>query len=227
MKKKSVNYYALFEPNDFYHVYNRTNNKETLFVDEEDSLLFLSLYWELLEPFVHTYAYCLMGNHFHLAIGIKSEWEIVKIIENIPFAERTVVQKAFLHPLEEELVPVHKVIEAQFTRLFTIYAIRFNTKYQRNGNLFHRPFKRIQITSEDYLVWLIYYIHSNPLKHKIQKDFWNYPWSSYQTILSTTPTPLNRKDVLDWFIDIERFKKFHLPEWNMPAHAQLWQIEEA
>jgi putative transposase len=69
MNKKSVNYYALFEPNDFYHVYNRTNNKETLL----GSLLFLSLYWELLEPFVHTYAYCLMGNHFHLAIGIKSE----------------------------------------------------------------------------------------------------------------------------------------------------------
>jgi hypothetical protein len=26
--------------------------------------------------------------------------------------------------------------------------------------------------------------------------------------------------VLDWFIDIEGFKKFHLPEWNMPAPAQ-------
>lgn len=56
-------------PNGIYHVYNRGNNKMTLFHDREDFNFFLSL----LKRFMIEYefallAVCLMSNHFHLVI---------------------------------------------------------------------------------------------------------------------------------------------------------------
>jgi len=37
----------------------------------------------------------------------------------------------------------------------------------------------------------------------------DYPWSSYQTIISNKVTKLKRKEVIDWFDDFENFISFH------------------
>ncbi|HQH18113.1 MAG TPA: hypothetical protein PKZ43_01055 [Bacteroidales bacterium] len=75
--------------------------------------------------------------------------------------------------------------------------------------MFQRPFKRIEITTTDYLANLVFYIHANPQKHKIIDDFRMYPWSSYDRILKNKPSKLNKEEVLEWFSNKDYFIKYH------------------
>jgi hypothetical protein len=60
----------------FYHIYNRGINGEDLFRSNENYEYFLHLYEKYMEVVVDTYAWCLLGNHFHLLVHIKEEDEI-------------------------------------------------------------------------------------------------------------------------------------------------------
>ena len=63
-------------PENYYHIYNHAVGKENLFENEGNHLFFLSKYAQHLATIVDTFAYCLMPNHFHFAIRIKTEEEI-------------------------------------------------------------------------------------------------------------------------------------------------------
>ncbi len=53
----------------WYHVMNRGIERRTIFHDDRDREYFLQLVGELLEKFnVETHAFCLMDNHYHLAL---------------------------------------------------------------------------------------------------------------------------------------------------------------
>lgn len=192
----------------FYHVFNRTNHREPLFLDDEDRQYFLKKYKQHVSSYVDTYSFCLMGNHFHLVIRVKSITLISGLVQRIEKMERTIAQKAFLE-MKEDVRTVHELMSSQFNRMFTAYAMYFNKKHKRSGNLFYRPFKRVAVKSEGHFTWLIYYAHANPRKHKVHADFQNYKWSSYQAFLSDARTMLKRKEVLEWFGGIDGFLKFH------------------
>lgn len=59
------------EHGQYYHIYNRGNNRENLFVEERNYLYFLKLYGQHIEPVASTFAYCLLPNHFHILVQIK------------------------------------------------------------------------------------------------------------------------------------------------------------
>ena len=59
-------------PGVFYHIYNRGNNGEDLFIEARNYPYFLALYAKYVEPVAETFAYCLMKNHFHLLVRIKT-----------------------------------------------------------------------------------------------------------------------------------------------------------
>jgi len=48
------------EPGLYYHIYNRGNNRENLFIKERIYHYFLQLYANYIEPVAETYAYCLL-----------------------------------------------------------------------------------------------------------------------------------------------------------------------
>lgn len=62
-----------FLQNNFYHLFNRSNNKEIVFKSRENFLYFLSKYHKFLSEYVETLAYCLMPDHFHFLIYIKTK----------------------------------------------------------------------------------------------------------------------------------------------------------
>lgn len=57
-----------FEVEKIYHVYNRGNNKQRIFFNEENYLFFLRKIRKIILPNCELLAYCLMPNHFHLLI---------------------------------------------------------------------------------------------------------------------------------------------------------------
>jgi REP element-mobilizing transposase RayT len=58
----------VLSPGNYYHIYNRGNNGEPLFFEEENYIYFLKLYDKYISPIAETYAWCLMKNHFHFLV---------------------------------------------------------------------------------------------------------------------------------------------------------------
>jgi putative transposase len=186
---KTEHYYTKFEEGNFYHIYNRSIDKQPLFKSDGNYQFFLKKFDQYLSKVLDVYAYCLLGNHFHLLIRVK---------ENLKGLNHTVYN-----------LSIHDIVSKQFRVFFQSYALAFNIQHRRIGTLFQTPFKRAQVNDEFYLTRLIYYIHSNPQKHKLIIDFKNWKWSSYNRILLDTDTKLKKQEVLDWFGGKAGYLKFH------------------
>ena len=185
------------EHGKYYHIYNRGNNRESIFVEERNYPYFLKLYAHHIEPIADTFAYFLMRNHFHLLVRIKTEEEIQETLR-----------------VSEQTLRVSKTLRVYqvFSNFFNAYTKAINKAYGRTGSLFEHPFGRIEVTSEAYYSRLIIYIHRNPQKHGFVGDFRDWPYSSYHALLSTQPTHLNREDVLNWFGDLDNLVATHQQE---------------
>ena len=68
---RTDHYYTKFEEGRFYHIYNRAVDKKPLFKNLDNYEFFLKKYDQYLSPVIDTYAYCLLGNHFHLMVRVK------------------------------------------------------------------------------------------------------------------------------------------------------------
>lgn len=144
-----------FVPGEFFHIYNRGNSKQQIFLDRYDYERFLNLLYtansskafklyfikdpyefERGEGLVSIGSYCLMPNHFHI----------------------------LLSPLNDNGV-------SEFMRkIMTGYTMYFNNKYKRTGSLFEGKFKAELVSNDEYLKYLFSYIHLNPVK-LIQSDW--------------------------------------------------------
>jgi len=59
---------------NFYHIYNRGNNHQTIFFERENYLYFLRLVRQhLTSNGVDVVAYCLMPNHYHFLVYLRDE----------------------------------------------------------------------------------------------------------------------------------------------------------
>jgi len=172
----------------FYHIFNRGNNRENIFIEERNYNYFVNLYARYIEPVADTYAYCLMRNHFHFLVRIKEAEETLK------------VSKTFR---------VSADASHAFSNTFNAYAKAINKAYHRTGSLFEHPFGRVLIDSNAQFCWLIVYIHQNPQKHGFIKDFRQWPYSSFRALISTHATLLKREEVLGWFGGQEGFISLH------------------
>jgi hypothetical protein len=55
-------------------------------------------------------------------------------------------------------------------RLLTGYAVSFNRRHRRHGQLFQNRYKSFLCEEDVYLKELVRYIHLNPLRAKVVKD---------------------------------------------------------
>jgi len=203
-----MNTQAVFHHNEFYHVYNRTNNQELLFRSEENYSFFLRRYKYYLSPFLFVHAYALLPNHFHLSVRIKSEEDIIQHLESVPADERTVAISQYTSANDKEEF-IDNLIIHQHQRFFISYAQAFNKMYSRNGNLFARKFKRSQFEFEAKFKYLQYYIHHNARKHGIVKHFLDDEHHSYSKTISNDNSLIDTSFVLDTFGSLEKFVSFH------------------
>lgn len=69
-----------FEQENYYHLYNRTNNEEVLFKQGENFDYFLNRYSKHVGKYFDTIAYCLMPTHFHFLVkAISNEQEATRL----------------------------------------------------------------------------------------------------------------------------------------------------
>jgi putative transposase len=211
---------------EFFHIYNRGNSKQEIFLDEEDYFRFIKLLYlsnsiyninfrndivkkhisafdfERGESLVNIGAYVLMPNHFHIYLSPKPR----------------------LGP-DEELNNVAKFM----LKLCTSYSKYFNKKYNRTGKLFEDKFKSVHIVTENQAKYLFSYIHLNPIKliqsdwkengiknkDKALKFLHDYKWSSldyYQGVQKDENKILSLENFVNYFPDPESFRK-EIFEW--------------
>jgi len=192
-------------PGTFYHIYNRGNNRENIFIQERNYAYFMELWWKHTSPIAETWAYCLLRNHFHAAVYIKGESDLTGLTSTSINQYSRVDLDARLTDSRGDLSGLSK----PFSNFFNAYARGVNIATQRTGALFERPFKRIPVDSESYLLRLMVYIHQNPQKHKFVEDFRDWDHSSYHALVSATPTRLQRDGVMQFFGSEQDFVRIH------------------
>ena len=73
----------ILEKDKVYHIYNKGINGETIFTSDENKRYFLKLFLKYSQNIVDTFAYCLIGNHFHFVIRINNEKEVTQALSNL------------------------------------------------------------------------------------------------------------------------------------------------
>lgn len=190
--------YKEFATNEIYHIYNRGNNKENIFLEEQDYRAFifrlgLSLGFsprELSENstimkfpksrvrinsksnLFKIHSFCLMPNHFHI---------LIEQLTQIP-------------------------ISNFMLKLGTSYSMYFNKKYKRVGNVFQDCFKSVTIESNPQLMWNAAYIHMNPVIAKFVSNPEDYEWSSFKDFIGLRDLNIVSKNlILETFGSKQKF----------------------
>lgn len=212
---------------EYFHIYNRGNSKQAIFLDDEDrnrfaKLLYLSnsknninfrdkiIYakidafdFEKSKNIVFVGAWVLMPNHFHLYITSPT-------------------------PGVGEVMVVSN-ISIFMNKLCTSYSKYFNKKYNRTGSLFEGRFKAVHIEDDVQAKYLFSYIHLNPIKlidpnwkkegiknkNDALKFLNSYKWGSYldyKGIKRKEGKILNREKFPDYFLSVKNFDK-EILEW--------------
>ena len=173
--------------NSILHIYNRGNNREKIFHDDQDYRAFLfrlglglGFTQEELErcdllhlPYSRIridvnnrdfklHSFCLMPNHFHLLIE------------------------------QHGNVPVSKLI----SKICTSYAMYLNKKYKRVGHVFQERFKSVVIENNPQLMWTSTYIHMNPVKDGLVRHPNEHKWSSYKDFAENRNLQIVEKGLL-------------------------------
>jgi len=191
-----------FQNDEYYHIFNRGNNKRDIFLDRNDYIRFLTGMREFnrLEPVESLYTlnklrskaieslysdsiatnsliefvcYCLIPNHFHFLVKQKQEKGISK----------------FMH------------------KLSLGYTQYFNIKHNNSGSLFQGRFKSIHIKSEAQLQKVSCYVNGNAEIHKLAKAE-NYQWSSYHDYSGKrNGTLCNKEIILKYFKNIDEYQE--------------------
>jgi len=186
---------APLQPGEYYHLYNRGINAADLFYDDYDYWRFLDKYFQHTAQPIDTYAYCLMRNHFHLLIRVRTAEEQLEFIEQDPARVRD--PGRVLSPSQ------------QLAHVCNSHTQSVNHREKRTGSLFEKPFKRKLIGDLMYFRSAVTYIHWNPQSHGATDDFATYPYSSYGSFFLRKPSPLNQIEVLKHFGGLVRFEDYH------------------
>lgn len=193
------NYRATLLPDGVYHVYNRANGSEKLFLNEMNYQYFLKKFKEYIYPIAEIYTYCLMPNHFHVLLKIKSEDKLKQYFE-IAWEHKSKSSKSF---------PIDKKVTQQFSNFFNAYTKAFNKFHGRLGGLFISNYRRIKIDSDRQFKNTVRYIHLNPVHARLtnKPEQWNY--SSYTAFISSRRTLLDKSYVVNYFGDLDNFIYVH------------------
>ena len=180
--------YKQFGPGQYYHIYNRGNAKNEIFLDSEDFSFFIMRLQQNLFPLekgsvrmrvlpadsFSLISYCLMPNHFHLLLRQNADIPITKLL----------------------------------LKICTSYSIYFNKKYERVGHVFQDQYKQVAVDDNRYLIWLAAYMHQNPKVAGLIKNSSDNEWSSYREFLSGRQQLCEQSLILEQFKSLNDFKNF-------------------
>lgn len=184
-------------PGEKYHLFYHANRRENIFTEQKNYTFFLGRLAYHLLPVCKLFNYCMMPNHFHLALQVRCKDEL-----------RTLWQKPFqLTDLSQKHLEL-KTSKA-FSNLFSSYTQGYNKVYNRMVSMFIPSIKMEKIGDGGDFCKVVHYTHSNPVHYGFIKQILDSPHSYYRIFLSKGPTRLERDFVLAAFGGLNAFIKYH------------------
>lgn len=161
-----------FYDGGYYHVVNRGLNKQLIFMDEVDKMIYLRyleayisppelvpLIWptvpkNVLQSNIHgqvsLLAYCLMPNHVHLLLRSDKADGVSNLVR----------------------------------RLHSAYSQHCYLRHGSGARLMHGKYRSVEVPDESVLLREIRYVHLNPVRAGLVASAADYPWSSMGEYLS-------------------------------------------
>lgn len=143
-----------------FHVYNRANDRNTLFADHGNYLYFLEKVCTNFKDSAHLLGYCIMPNHFHLLITPQHPVEI-----DLPYNNR-VLPHMPTRALSEAVRRTLMGFTKGYNRVHGITGSRFqqHTKCKHHHRSFH---------------YGLHYVHYNPVTAGLVMHPGEWAYSSY------------------------------------------------
>ena len=175
-----------FTSDNFYHIYNRGNDKQLIFLQERNYDYFLNKLKTEIRPLCSIIAYCLMPNHYHLLVYISDNDEALNVIQN------------------------QSLLARKIGTMQSSYSQGINKQEKRTGSLFQQKSKAKILETTNYARTCLHYIHQNPIRAGIVKKMEDWKYSSFNVYLHNDESICNLKltrELIDLTSDTERFYK--------------------
>ena len=190
-----------FVPDSYYHLYNRGVEKRTIFLDEQDSTVFLSYLKTYLLPKDEDALHAILVNSEKSS---REKDQTLKLLRLNNFSETLTLLAYCLMPNHFHFLIKQKeadTIDRFMNSLGTRYSTYFNRKYRRVGGLFQGVYKAVRVISGEQLLHLFRYIHRNPIVLASQDHpLRSYTYSSYHQYLGLTHADwIHPEDILGYF----------------------------
>jgi putative transposase len=182
-----------FISQNIYHIYNRGNNKQTIFFKEDNYIYFLQKVRKYIAPHCEILAYVLMPNHFHFLIVAD---------------ERTEKQPPDL--------PITRNVLSEGIRMLLSSSTKgINKQENRTGNLIQQKTKSkcvydaSKFYEKGYAETCFYYIHQNPLRAGIADKIENWHYSSYRDYAGLRNGTLCNQQLATRILDLKTEEEKH------------------
>jgi putative transposase len=126
----------------YYHVYNRGNNRQSVFFQPENYLYFLRNVKRYLAPLAKVTAYCLMPTHYHILVRLQTS----EFLTGSSWDEDVSAKNSEVS------------LSRAMMRLSVSYTKAINKRFARVGSLFQGQFQAKPIQNYHHLLNLCVYI---------------------------------------------------------------------
>jgi putative transposase len=174
-----------FLPDQYYHFYNRGNNRQAVFFERDNYLYFLKGIKKYVREHVDILVYSLMPTHYHIVGRVKLQTsEIFKTSE------------------------VSRAVSLAMQKFGISYTKAINKRFSRVGALFQGQFQGKPVQTYGHLLNLCVYIHANAVKDGLVSLPENWEYSNYLEWMNLREgTLVNREFITDNFGTPEEYKR--------------------
>ncbi len=172
-------------PENFYHIYNRGNNRIPIFFKRDNYVYFLRKARTHLLSHLDILAFCLMPNHFHFLV----------------FSKENLIPEDFSKDLRIMLSSYTRGINKQEGRVGSLF--QQNTKVKPMDSRDSRATTPSGgTTSYDYPLTCFHYIHQNPMKAGLVQKMEDYEMSSFRDYVEESQDSLCNQNLAKELLDL-------------------------
>jgi putative transposase len=142
-------------PDNFYHIYNRGNNKQKIFFTKKNYLFFLQKMKIELKPYSDIICYSLMPNHFHFMLSTYNNFD------------------------EEKFSTGFRILLSSYTKAINLQEKRSGSLFQQNSKA--KCLTALSnYKSNNYGLVCFNYIHQNPVNAGLVRKMEDWEFSSFR-----------------------------------------------
>lgn len=212
-----------FQKGHLYHIYNQGNNRQDIFFERDNYLFFLKKVRTHFLPYCDILAYCLMPNHFHFMVRVKTYDDAIG----------SATQSRAPNPIFNQALN-NRQAENDFNKSIGImlasYTRAINKRFERTGSLFRQKTKancvscsnglspsfiqtelgallKVCDSLQQYPQVCFNYIHQNPVKARLVKNREDWEFSSARDYLGLRKGNLVNIKLCAEYIDLSDYQK--------------------